>query len=118
MTPEMFLDAIKNGDIPVVGGPISTILAIIGACVALISAIAPILVAVFDKDQFAEDVKLYAPSASDGFFTTTSPDYNWSTGGSGFTTASDYLLPLLLIGGLVVGLSSSSKKKKKKKKKR
>lgn len=116
MTPEMFLDAIKNGDIPVVGLPVGSIIAIIGACVSLIAAIAPILVAVFDKDQFAEDVKLYAPSASDGFFTTTSPDYNWSTGGSGFTTASDYLLPLLLIGGLFVGLASSDKKKKKKKK--
>lgn len=115
MTPAMYLRAIKRGDIPIIGTPLFAV--IIGVVISLISALAPILIAVFDKDQFAEDVKLYAPSADDGIF-TAQPSYDWNTGGSGFTTASDYLLPLLLIGGLVVGLSSSSKKKKKKKKKR
>lgn len=131
---ELFLFRVKKGEIPIVGGWI----AVVGAILSALGVLASLLSSVFgtSEDKLNEDLKINAPSVTDGFAgivsdtsgIVTSPSIIPDAGGSddtlldittptGTVAGSNYL-GIILIGGLLMALilgDSGDKKKKKKK---
>lgn len=131
----LFLFRVKKGEIPIIGEPILTV---IGAILSALGVLASLLSSVFgtSEDELNENLKINAPSVTDGFAgivsdtsgIVTPPSIIPDAGGSndsllditkptGTVAGSNYL-GIILIGGLLMALifgGSGDKKKKKKK---